>query len=497
MPTSDASKPPCALPPVGRHTQALEGSVLEAPRVRKPSLQEIPDFKKPKIEIPDADMVEGHAAPVEPGHIDTQSTEPDVEIPVSPHFPIPTQVAAHYDLTREDDEDDVVLTTAEKANPYSSKAPEELAEATNAHALPAVSSATAVPLNSVHPASVLPTAAPLIHNNPASSNSSVLQSGPPQRGAGIARWAFQSEQAQPPAYAPIPENMPPWIQDIKDGFFGLNQKADQIHQEMCSFSAELQSHSVRISSLEQVASEHSSKHDSTDSRIKALEAKIEVLLAQNETLSAQNTNRSRSPSRTGLGTGVRSPSPRSPRFIHRGEFLGQNDDFDVVVGGWNDARKTDAFEEIKNVFKAIGHEDAIQDLWAPYSRTTFAKVTLAFPDPNAHLNIQRQFQTQLIAKIKARNFQSGVPGSEGNRVWATKSKTPEERAKVRAVVLTKEFYKTQSPGEGLPNFDESTIEISWAGKVYIDRFQLLGSVDRDGEPRPYDVCIEDSKGNHI
>ena len=79
-------------------------------------------------------------------------------------------------------------------------------------------------------------------------------------------------------------------------------------------------------------------------------------------------------------------------------------------------------------------------------------------------------------------------------IGSTKSKTPEERAKIRAIVLTKAFYRGLS---GKPCFDDDSIEISWNGKVYVDNFQLLGSVLRDGEPEPHDVCIEDSRGNHM
>ena len=85
----------------------------------------------------------------------------------------------------------------------------------------------------------------------------------------------------------------------------------------------------------------------------------------------------------------------------------------------------------------------------------------------------------------------------GNKIWSTKSKTPEERAKIRAIVLTKTFYRSLSPGIGKPCFGEDDIEISWNGEVYIENFQLLGSVMRDGEPEANDACIEDAKGNHV
>ena len=488
---------PSLLPPVGRHTQALEAKT--PPRVRKPSIQETPDLKKPKLEAPDADMGTNEApgvvgvGDVEPGHIDTQSTEPeaDVDIPTSPHFAT-NKIVAHYDLTKEDDEDspDVRLNSQSLHEPP--KINDELAHA-DTEKLPTAA------------ASALP-AASLICNSTASIPNSLQPQ--PQAAAGLARWAFgatttplPSDAPLPaPSYAGVPETMPPWVQEIREGFFGLHNKADQIHQQMCTFGAEIQAHGVRITSLEQVASEHTSKHESSEARIRALENKIEVLIAQNESLASKSDLRSRSPMRTGLGTrggGGRSPSPRSPRFINRAEFAGQSDDFDVVIGGWSDARKSDAFDEVRNIFRAIDSEDAIEEIWAPFSRTGFAKVTLVFPDPHATLNVKRQFQTQIISKIKSKDFRSGVAGSDGVRIWATKSKTPEERAKIRAVVLTKEFYKTQTSGADGAVFGNDDIEISWAGKVFIDRFQLLGSVDRDGEPRPYDVCIEDAKGNHM
>ena len=495
-PADASASMPSLLPPVGRHTQALEANL---PRVRKPSIQETPDLKKPKLEAPDADMTLIEApgvvvvGEIEPGHIDTQSTEPegDVDIPTSPHFA--TKAATvHYDLTKEDDENspDVVLNTQSlKELP---KINDELAHA-DTERLP-TAAATALP------------AACLIGNSTASNFNPNLLPQQPQPAAGISKWAFGPQTTSPPPDAPAPpyvstapDVMPPWVQEIREGFFGLHNKADQIHQQMCTFGAEIQAHGVRLASLEQVASEHTSKHESSDARIKALENKIEALIAQNDALTSRPDYRSRSPTRTGLGTrgGGRSPSPRSPRFVNRGDFQAPNEDLDVVIGGWTDARKSDAFDEVKNIFRAIGFENAIEEIWAPFSRTSFAKVTLVFPDPQAHLNVKRQFQTQIISKIKSKDFRSGIVGSEGVRVWATKSKTPEERAKIRAVVLTKEFYKTQSAGPGQPTFGEEDIEISWAGKVFIDRFQLLGSVDREGEPCPYDVCIEDAKGNHM
>ena len=338
------AQPPTNLPPVGRHTQTLEnknqfGSGVEA-RVRKPSLSEVPELKKPKLEAKDVVMHETNA--VEPGApIDSQSTQEEADIPNSPHFATRALPVPHFDLTTEDDKGGSDPTQKDEDGADDDDEPilmhdgqgDELAKA-------AVASR-----EGMHPHA-------LISNNSAGSiqNSGGAPGGAPipQAAAGISKWAFgdatsnlpKPPQPTNPGYTALPaapaphssyvgdqnppETMPPWVREIRDGFWGLHQKADQIHQQMTTYGAEIQAHSVRIANLEQVSSEHTGRHESHDTRIKALESKIEDLLAQLD----KSEYRSRSPSRTGLGTGNRSPSPRSPRNGFRSpRALGRNEGF--------------------------------------------------------------------------------------------------------------------------------------------------------------------------
>lgn len=53
-----------------------------------------------------------------------------------------------------------------------------------------------------------------------------------------------------------------------------------------------------------------------------------------------------------------------------------------------------------------------------------------------------------------KKYVSGVPGSENIKLWITRSKTPEERLKTRAIVLCKTFYCK------LPNKGTSSLELS-------------------------------------
>ena len=98
------------------------------------------------------------------------------------------------------------------------------------------------------------------------------------------------------------------------------------------------------------------------------------------------------------------------------------------------------------MLKAVGCDSAVAEKWSPYSRTSFVKVRLTFPNPEAHISVRRQFQTSIVDKLKSKSFTSGVAGSVGSRLWATKSKTPEERAKIRAIVLCKEFIHSRLLG---------------------------------------------------
>ncbi|CAE7607351.1 unnamed protein product [Symbiodinium sp. CCMP2592] len=172
-------------------------------------------------------------------------------------------------------------------------------------------------------------------------------------------------------------------------------------------------------------------------------------------------------------------------------------DLDIIIGGWTDAKKADAQQEVANMFSAIGFPDSYDDLWAPYSRTNFIKVQLVFKDPQAHIKFRRVQQLQILDKLKTKRFTSGVPGSEGNKIWATKSKTKEERERVRALVLTKEFLKHLPGHNNKPPIPERDIEIMWNGRLFVHQYQLLGSMDRDGEPVVNDFIISDARGNHI
>ena len=168
--------------------------------------------------------------------------------------------------------------------------------------------------------------------------------------------------------------------------------------------------------------EHTQIHESTKPRIENLERQVKELQSA--------SSRSPTPSR-GPGTPRRPQTgPRSPRSPHFAieEQHEAADDLQIVVGGWTDARRSEAFEEVKHMLVNVGYPDCWNDLWSPATRTNFVRVSLAFQDPGAHISILRNFQNKVLTALKGKSFKSGIEGQSGCRLWATKNKSPEERA---------------------------------------------------------------------
>ena len=67
---------------------------------------------------------------------------------------------------------------------------------------------------------------------------------------------------------------------------------------------------------------------------------------------------------------------------------------------------------------------------------------------------------KILGLLKNKTFKSGIQGQNQARLRATKNKSPEERARVRACVLTKVFFQSLPAHEGkqLPE-----PEIIWQG----------------------------------
>ena len=168
-------------------------------------------------------------------------------------------------------------------------------------------------------------------------------------------------------------------------------------------------------------------------------------------------------------------------------------DLGLVIGGWTDARSSEAEEEVRNMFRAAGLDDRLCQVSGPSGRTNFMRASLNF-SPESTIAHKRQSQKEILDKLKHLKCASGIEGQEGVTLWIQKDRSLEERLRIRALVLTKNFYTKLPP---LANRPPTPIpEIVWRGQVFVGQTRLLRSMDEGHEPTATDQIIEDSKGNH-
>ena len=197
----------------------------------------------------------------------------------------------------------------------------------------------------------------------------------------------------PTHLASAPPEMPAWLQEIHQGLQSLHIKADRQYSEI---HTGLQSQDVRISHVEAVTAEHSDQHKLTAAKLRSIEDKIKELEALKDAAPRSL--------RQYPGAGApRSPrSPRSPRNSHfSNDQYDDAPDMDLVAGGWVDARRDDAIEEVKNILRDVSMLDQVDEIWAPYSRTSFVKIRIAF-ERDLTIAMKRKTQSALLEKLKAK-----------------------------------------------------------------------------------------------
>ena len=273
------------------------------------------------------------------------------------------------------------------------------------------------------------------------------------------------------------------LQDLHVKTDDSKDKQDRLHAEMVGFRAELGQQEVRTATLEQTCKEHTELHEGTLLRVAELDKQV-------KTLQAREASRSRSPTPARASSDRPDVSPpRSPRCERDPE-----EDLQIVFGGWADARKGDAEGEIREIFRRCGIEERLESVIIPYIRTTFARINLKFPEGCTSIQARRVFQSQMLEKLKAATFLSGVSGSKDRPLWMTRNRSVEERHKIRALVQLKEFYKRVPLAAGRPREDP---EIDWRGRLYVGRHQGLAEASKlPSDAHPADVYLEDNRGDH-
>ncbi|CAE7414869.1 HYDIN, partial [Symbiodinium necroappetens] len=128
------------------------------------------------------------------------------------------------------------------------------------------------------------------------------------------------------------------------------------------------------------------------------------------------------------------------------------------------------------------------NLSGPAGRTNFLRVTLNFQGIQ-DLGRKRQLQTRVLDKLKHLKSKSGIEGQDNCNLWVTKDRSIEERIRIRALVLTKNFYeKLPQPPE--PEPCRPPPEIVWRGQVFVGQRRMLKCMDNGHEPTANDQIVE-------
>ena len=285
--------------------------------------------------------------------------------------------------------------------------------------------------------------------------------------------------------SPYEQDTPPWVgalegrllahlEPIKTDVSGMNVRHIDMHRELVHFTSELGNHKVRLDTHDAVLKEHTEKYEAHQIRLSALEREVRDLRAG-----------SRSPTPARAPPSPRGNSPRSERNIE--------EELQLALGGWEDARREEAVEEAKALFEALQLEHAWLDIWSPYSRTSHVRIALKFPETHTSISQQRRFQKQVLEKLQTRKFLRNIPGQECREIWVQRHRTPEERAKIRAIVSVKEFIEQLTFAEG---HKKRPGEINWRGKLFVGNVNILGSPEQTEPLQEDDFPLSDARGNH-
>ena len=322
---------------------------------------------------------------------------------------------------------------------------------------------------------------------------------PPGKGAATDQEdELRSAQALPVPHVPPPRSRrdrsspydndtPPWVsasegrllahlEPLKADVSDISCRQTELHREIAQFAAEVRKQGERLDSHDAALHNQNKLHQGSLLRIEALEKEVKELRA---------ASRSPTPSRAPPSPGNRSLTPTRECNIE--------EELQMVIGGWEDCKRDEAVEEAKAIFEAAKIPNAWLEIWSPYSRTSHVRVILQVSPNYKTIPQQRAFQTEVLEKLESRKWTSNVPGNEGRVIWIQRHRTPEDRAKIRAIVSVKEFIDQLTFGEGLR---KRHAEIDWRGKLFVGNVNVLGNPSQTDSLQEHDFPLSDPRGNH-
>ena len=271
------------------------------------------------------------------------------------------------------------------------------------------------------------------------------------------------------------DSEPPWVAELQQGVRDMLDQQHNMRSDLQGFASTLRQHDDRISTLTRAHQDNALLHENTQKRLKTLETEVAEL----------KRTSSRSPTPAPSLRGGYGPD-RSPPSTPRGR-VSIAEELSVVLGGWKDERKPEIEQEVRSMLQSHGVDFA--DIVVPYARSTFCRVQLVI-DPTIHFADSRRAQQDVITKLKGAGLESRLPGSVGKKLWVAAHRTPEERARVRAVVSVTVFCEELVSDMVAP----LPVDKEWRGRVFLGAHLVLGHHATRAKQNG-DVDLMDTRGN--
>ena len=271
-----------------------------------------------------------------------------------------------------------------------------------------------------------------------------------------------------------PPQAPSWVHELRDLFQAGQQ---DLMKEVKLQGRSLDQVTGQLQALDKRQEDMTHQQSRSQSRLDEMEAEMRDLREARSVSPAPN----RVPG---------NPQDMSPRSTAAGSSMPGKpivDDLQLVVGGWREAKKTEVEAEVRRLFDAIDAGALLQDIHVPFVRTNFARVELLFT--STKLQERRRIQTLVLTHLKKHLEKepfSTIAKQTSCRLWVTRNRSKEERAKIRALVAMKEYCSK--------HVNPMFIDLDWRGKLWVRSEQILFFAHTK-RPHHASLMLNDSRGD--
>ena len=213
----------------------------------------------------------------------------------------------------------------------------------------------------------------------------------------------------PEFYNLDPQSPPAWVHDLREMMVGGQR---ELMSELQSHKSHLAHVVTQVQGIDDQQQDLAKAHKEMQHRMSNMEAEVRNLKSRSRSVSPAPPLPDQSPRTTTASTaGGRPPV----------------DDLQLVIGGWDDARRSEIEQEVRDLFAKIEASPLLLNIHVPFVRSRFARVELLFT--NDSLAERRRVQTLTLEALKKAltNYTSVIQGQQGKRLWVTRNRSKEDR----------------------------------------------------------------------